>query len=102
MPIAQFSRNELSHDKTNKMICAPSEDSDQPGHLPSLIRVFTVCMKKACVLSYPLSAQRRLGSARADAQADPSLCLCTGHFAVLSCGGSNVKFMLAYFCMNMN
>ena len=27
---------------TNKMICAPSEDSDQPGHLPSLIRVFAV------------------------------------------------------------
>ena len=24
------------HDKTNKMICAPSEDSDQSGHLPSL------------------------------------------------------------------
>ena len=26
-------------DKTNKMACAPSEDSDQPGHLhlPSLI-----------------------------------------------------------------
>ena len=22
--------------------CVPSEDSDQPGHLPSLIRVFTV------------------------------------------------------------
>ena len=22
--------------------CAPSEDSDQPGHLPSLIRVFAV------------------------------------------------------------
>ena len=30
------------HDKTYKMACAPSEDSDQPGHLPSLIRVFTV------------------------------------------------------------
>ena len=30
------------HDKTNKMSCAPSEDSDQPGHLPSLIRVFAV------------------------------------------------------------
>ena len=28
------------HDKTNKMTCAPSEDSDQPGHLPSLIRAF--------------------------------------------------------------
>ena len=40
--------------------CAPSEDSDQPGHLPSLIRVFAVRMKKAWVLSYPLSAQRRL------------------------------------------
>ena len=28
------SLNELHHDKTNKMACAPSEDSDQPGHLP--------------------------------------------------------------------
>ena len=51
---------EPPRDKTNKMACAPSEDSDQPGHQPSLIRVFAVCMKKAWVLSYPLSAQRRL------------------------------------------
>ena len=29
--------NEPPHDKTNKIACAPSEDSDQPGHLPSLI-----------------------------------------------------------------
>ena len=42
--------------------CAPSKDSDQPGHSPSLIRVFTVRMKKAWVLSYPLSAQRRFWS----------------------------------------
>ena len=28
---------EPPHDKTNKMACAPSSDSDQPGHLPSLI-----------------------------------------------------------------
>ena len=28
---------EPPHDKTNKMACAPSEDSDQPGHLPRLI-----------------------------------------------------------------
>ena len=48
------------HDKTNKMACAPSETSDQPGHSPSLIRVFAVRMKKECVLSYPLSAQQRL------------------------------------------
>ena len=43
---------ELHHHKTNKMACVPSKDSDQPAHL---IRVFTVCMKKAWVLSYPLS-----------------------------------------------
>ena len=30
--------------------CTPSEDSDQPGHPPSLIRVFAVRMKKAWVL----------------------------------------------------
>ena len=50
-------RYEPPHNKTNKMACAPSEDSDQPGHLPSLIRVFAVRMKKAWVLSYTLSAQ---------------------------------------------
>ena len=47
---------ELSHDKTN-VACAPSEDSGQPGHPPSLIRVFDVSMKKFWVLNYPLSAQ---------------------------------------------
>ena len=36
--------------------CVPSEDSD----LPSLIRVFAVCMKKAWINSYPLSGQPRL------------------------------------------
>ena len=40
--------------------CAASEDSDQPGQPPSLIRVFAVRLKKAWVLSYSLSAQRRL------------------------------------------
>ena len=48
------------HHTTNKMVCAPSEDSYQPGHLPSLIRVFAVRMKKAWVLTYPFSAQWRL------------------------------------------
>ena len=42
--------------------CEPSEDSDQPGHPPNLIRVFAVRMKKAGVFSYPLSVQRRLWS----------------------------------------
>ena len=51
---------EPPHDKTNKMACAPSEDSDQPGHPPSLIRVFPVYMKEPQVLGYLLSAQWRL------------------------------------------
>ena len=33
---------EPAHAKTNKMACAPNEDSNQPGHTPSLIRVFAV------------------------------------------------------------
>ena len=60
--------------------CASIEDSDQPGHPPSLIRVFAVHMKKAWVLRYPLSAQRRLWSDWVDAQADLSLCWAHTHF----------------------
>ena len=59
---------EPSHDKTNKMACATSEDSDQPRPPPSLIGVFVVRMKKAWVLSYHLSAQRRLCSDWTDSQ----------------------------------
>ena len=58
--------------------------TDQPGHPPSLIRVFAIRMKKAWVLSYPLSAQRRLWSDWADPQAD--LSFCWAHILlVLSC-----------------
>ena len=46
------------------MICAPSEDSDQPGHPPSLTRVFAVRMKKPWPIEHP---------AKTDAQADMSL-----------------------------
>ena len=60
--------------------CAPSKDSDQPGHPPSLIRIFAVRSKKAWVLSYPLSAQRRLWSDWADPQADLSLRWAHSHF----------------------
>ena len=59
---------------------APSKDSNQPGHPPSLIRVFAVRMKKARVLSYPSSTQRRLWSDWADAQADLSVCWAHTHF----------------------
>ena len=57
-----------------------SEDSDQPGHPPSLIRVFAVRMKKPLVLSYRLSTQQRLLSDWADAQADLSLRWMHTHF----------------------
>ena len=60
--------------------CTPSEDSDQPEHPPSLIKVFAVRMKKAWVLSYPLSAQQRLWSDWAYAQADLSLRWAHTHF----------------------
>ena len=60
--------------------CVPSKDSDQPGHPPSLIRVFTVRMKKAWTLSYPLSGQRRLWSDWADSQAHLSLRWAHTHF----------------------
>ena len=52
--------NEPLHDKINKLVCVPSEDTDQPGRPPTLIKVFAVHMKKLWGLSYPLSAQRRL------------------------------------------
>ena len=60
--------------------CASSEDSDQPGHPPSLIRVFALRMKKAWDLSYPFSAKRRISSDWADAQTDLSLRWAHNHF----------------------
>ena len=35
--VVSYNFYEPAHDKTNKMACAPCEDSDQPGHQPSLI-----------------------------------------------------------------
>ena len=34
---------ELEHDKTDKLPIVTSEDSDQPGHQPNLIRVYAMC-----------------------------------------------------------
>ena len=45
-------QNEPHRDKTNKMACAPSEDSDQPGHPPSQIRVFAVRLKKGSLTTH--------------------------------------------------
>ena len=48
------------HDKTNKMTCAPNEDSDHHVHPPRLIRVFAVRPEKVRVLSYQVIIKRRL------------------------------------------
>ena len=64
-------QNEPPHDKTTKRHVRPAKPQISPGIRP--IRVFAVRMKKALVLSYPMSAQRRLWSDWVDAQADLSL-----------------------------
>ena len=58
-----FSLYDPRHDKINKMAVRPTKFQISLG----------TCMKKAWVLSYPLSAQRRLWSDWADAQADQNL-----------------------------
>ena len=65
---------------TNKQIWAATWQNQQNDFPPSLIRVFAVRMKKAWVLSYPLSAQWRLWSDWVDAQADLSLPWAHTHF----------------------
>ena len=52
---------------------APSEDSDQPGHPPSLIRVFAVRLMGSLGPKPSSCGQRRLWSDWANAQADLSL-----------------------------
>ena len=39
-PLLSYKQNvyEPPHDKTNQIACGPSKDSDQPEHLPSLIK----------------------------------------------------------------
>ena len=57
---------EPQHDKSNKVTVRPAKTQLWLG-------IFADRMNKAWVLSYPLSAQRRLWSDWADAQADLSL-----------------------------
>ena len=75
----------LSHCmKKNKqeMIFASSKDTDQPVHPRMLIRVATVCIKKARVLSYPISTKQRLWSDWAD-RSFCLFCRFVGHFIFL-------------------
>ena len=76
------------------MACVPSEDSDQPGHLPSLIRVFAVRMKKAWVLNNPLST----GKTDQIGRMPRLIWVFTGHtvMLVLSWGSSYVLNTLSH------
>ena len=49
---------EPPHDKTNYMTFVPSEDSDQPGHPPNLIRVFAVRSMGSLGPSFASGGQR--------------------------------------------
>ena len=60
--------------KPTKWVCA------QRRQISLGIQVFAICMKKAWVRSYPLSAQQRLWSDWVDAQADLSLRWAHTHF----------------------
>ena len=51
-----------------------SKGSDQTGHMPILIRVFAVHMKKAQALGYVLSAQLRCWFDSEYTQADLNFC----------------------------
>ena len=84
-----FSRHgsfEPLQDKTNKMTCAPSEDSDQPRHLPSLLS--RCCAPEASLgPKLPISTQWRL--IRLDGR--PGWSVFAGRtcqFVGLSCGRS--------------
>ena len=63
--------------------CAASEDSDQPGHLPSLIRVFAVHSMGSYGPKVSSCGQQRLWSVWADAQPFCWLCHVADHFFVL-------------------
>ena len=44
-------------EKTYLRTYSPNEDSNQPSHPLSLIRIFAVHMKKKCIIGYPRCAQ---------------------------------------------
>ena len=92
----------LSHHKTKptKWHVCPVKTQ-----MPSLIRVFTVHMKKVWILSYPLSKQRRLWSDLADAQVDLGLrwahshfvfCHVAAHFTVITANVSGDRMFLDF------
>ena len=75
--------------------CAPSEDSDQPRHPPSLIKVFAVCLMGSKGPKISSCGQRRLWSDWADDQADLNLRWAHSHFVGFVM--SRLIFFLSFF-----
>ena len=75
----------LQHDKTNTMTCAPSKDSDQPGHHSSLIS--RCCPHEAALGPWLLNEHQTM--TRQTGQIPRLICIFTGrtghfvHFVVL-------------------
>ena len=72
-------KNEPPHDKTNNVVLRPAKTQISLGIRPVWSESSLSAWRKL-VLSYPLSAQRRLWSDWADAQADLSLRWAHTHF----------------------
>ena len=75
---------------------APSKDSDQPGHLPSLIRDLVVCMDLAQILSYPSNAQHRLVGCPGRPVSLQGTC------ATLLCGSAQIAWPINLSCSGEN
>ena len=85
----------LQHQKKNLLTCAHNENSDQPAHPRSLIRVFVVRMMKRCIIGYPKCAQWRFWS-------ESSLGSHTRRFVFCRCYQMNhlfFSFMYLYLCL---
>ena len=82
-----LSECEPPHDKTNKTAFVPSEDSDQPGHSPRLIRVFVVRSMGSWGPNVSSCGQRRLIRLRGCTGWSVSSLGAIAILLVLSCGG---------------
>ena len=85
------------------MACALSEDSDQPGHSPSLIWVFALCSMDSLGPKLSSCGQRRLWSDWVDAQADLTL-RCPG-WSESSLGAHATLLVLSWgmhYCFSSN
>ena len=81
-----YPENELHRDKTNKMACAPSENSDQPGHRPGWSE------SSLCAQLVAKDPMFHHADSEDSNQTGRMIWVFAGRIAtllVLSCGGSN-------------